>query len=271
MKTTKFFICIIILACVSIGFSEYLRPPMIKCPQHKSSWCWAGAAEAILSYYGPLPGCDSCAWVITTANSPQPLSVIAKIVNKFYPAAEATTNNGVKPTEADAKAEADKCAPFAMFWPGHFVTYAGYEDSIHLIMNPWPPSVDSTGGKWQSLTFKAVLNANGSGTWSGLTKTKGKVTGIHDQHCMVHGNNTLKAVQAPNQSIALVLPALSNTQGILTIFNVRGKAVYSKQITQGTKSVQWNASASAITSGLYVAKYTGGNNQRYVTKVCVSK
>ncbi len=161
-----------ILLFTSSSFSEYLTPELLKCPQWKSSWCWAGAAQACLSFYGfdhdSLSNQD-CAHVITTNNDPQPMRVITTIINEFLPGYASDPRKDLN-SEADFKAEADSCAPFACFWPGHFVTYAGYEGDKHLIMNPWPYGEDSTSaGEWEeNCTYNYIADKSSS-----YVRTKG--------------------------------------------------------------------------------------------------
>lgn len=163
MKTIKFTIFItLILTFVSTSFSEYLTPELLRCPQWKSSWCWAGAAQGCLTYYGidhDSVSNQDCAHVITTANDPQSMRVITTIINHFLPGYATKPANDLR-SEEDYKAEADSGAPFACFWPGHFVTYAGYEGDKHLIMDPWPNGTDSnTAGKWhENCTYNYIAN-----------------------------------------------------------------------------------------------------------------
>ena len=173
MKTIKFTIlALIIVVCTSTSFSEYLTPELLRCPQWKSSWCWAGAAQACLTYYGidhDSLSNEDCAHVITTNNSPQPMRVITTIINNFLPGYAYDPANNLN-SEADYKAEADSGAPFACFWPGHFVTYAGYEGDKHLIMNPAPWGTDSnTAGRWEeNLSYSYIADKTSS-----YVRTKG--------------------------------------------------------------------------------------------------
>jgi hypothetical protein len=173
MKTIKFTIlALIIVVFTSTSFSEYLTPELLRCPQWKSSWCWAGAAQACLSFYGfdhDSLSNEDCAHVITTNNDPQPMRVITTIINHFLPDYAYSPANDLR-SEDDFKAEADSCAPFACFWPGHFVTYAGYEGDKHLIMNPWPYGTDSsTAGAWEeNCTYNYIADKTSS-----YVRTKG--------------------------------------------------------------------------------------------------
>ena len=173
MKTIKFTIlALIIVVCTSTSFSEYLTPELLRCPQWKSSWCWAGAAQACLSYYGfdhDSLSNEDCAHVITTNNDPQPMRVITTIINNFLPGYAYDPANNLN-SEEDFKEQADSCAPFACFWPSHFVTYAGYEGDKHLIMNPWPYGTDSsTAGAWEeNCTYNYIADKSSS-----YVRTKG--------------------------------------------------------------------------------------------------
>lgn len=173
MKTIKFTIFItLILTFVSTSFSEYLTPELLRCPQWQSSWCWAGAAQGCLTYYGidhDSLSNEDCAHVITTGNDPQPMRVITTIINHFLPGYASSPAEDLN-SEEDFKAEADKGAPFSCFWPGHFVVYAGYEGDKHLIMNPAPWGTDSnTAGRWEeNCTYNYIADKSSS-----YVRTKG--------------------------------------------------------------------------------------------------
>ncbi len=173
MNTIKFTtLSLIVVVFASTGFSEYLTPELLRCPQWKSSWCWAGAAQACLTFYGidhDSLSNEECAHVITTGNDPQPMRVITTIINEFLPGYAYDPADNLNSEEA-YKAQADSCAPFALFWPGHFVTYAGYEGDKHLIMNPAPWGTDSnTNGSWEeNCTYSYITDKTSS-----YVKTKG--------------------------------------------------------------------------------------------------
>ena len=98
------------------------------------------------------------------------MRVITTIINHFLPGYAYSPKNDLK-SEAAYKAEADSGAPFACFWPGHFVTYAGYEGDKHLIMNPAPWGTDSnTAGRWEeNLSYSYIANKT-----SNYVRTKGR-------------------------------------------------------------------------------------------------
>lgn len=166
-------ICAIILGaalCVFFteGYAEYLNVPL--CPQIQTQWCWAASSEGLLKFYGINKKQTECANVITTQNSPQPMSAIQKILTKFN-CPNVYKSSGVL-TFDQIKTETDNLHPFCVFWHwtsggGHFVDCAGYKDDIIKIMNPWPPNQ----GAWNQGTYDYVKNAQNKGNWSGYITT----------------------------------------------------------------------------------------------------
>ena len=264
MKTKKNILFVtLVLLLVSSSFSKYLTPHLKRCPQWKSSWCWAGAAQGCLTFYGigqDKVSNQDCAHVITTQNKPQSMRVITTIINKFLPGYASSPKKDLT-SEAAFKREADKNAPFACFYPGHFVTYAGYEGNKHLIMNPWPWGTDSSKhGKWEeNLTYNYIANKTSS-----YVRTKGKPpTQMNDNTNLVVEDHSFRVITSSNKKkIEIVLPALKSSRGKLVLYNSNGKTVYERKVREKVQSIHLNLNSLTIAGGMYIVEYSAKVNKQ---------
>ncbi len=151
---------------------------MQMCPQEKSNWCWAASAQGILTTYH-IHDVSQTEIVTYVKGSPvdqggneQEMCSALSHFGNCSP--QGTQMVG----EAILKQEADQYNPAIIGWTytsgsGHAVAYCGYNEkrdrAAYKIMNPSPMG----SGSWEMLTYQAIQNAQGKGSWV-LTITTSK-------------------------------------------------------------------------------------------------
>ena len=118
--------------------------------QEQTQWCWAGASQAILEYYGinktqtqianyGTAGANTWNWLWGSTTNPT-RNGIDLILDHF--AALATTQHGNTISEIELTAQLDLSRPFVVRWGwdgggGHFVVARGIEGDNVYLMDPW--------------------------------------------------------------------------------------------------------------------------------------
>lgn len=124
--------------------------------QEHSQWCWAGASQMILNFFGKTPTqCAEANYAIginyacgnttfnwnSTANQPKPTNTITYILNGWGVSSSVV---GVL-SQANSTAKINANRPYAILWQwtgggGHFVVVKGYTNNgaTLYINDPWP-------------------------------------------------------------------------------------------------------------------------------------
>lgn len=245
---------IIVSYSICIVFAGDLNVPL--CPQQKTQWCWAASSEAIIKYYGTNVTQTQCAKIITTNNSPQPMSAIKKILDKYK--VENVYQGSHTFTAQEMKQEIDKKHPFCIFWHwnnggGHFVDVTGYNGDIFTMMNPWPPNK----GEWNKGSYNYVKNAQNKGYWRGTVWTLNTPTVIN-QHNKNSSPNTF-TLTGKNGMLHFHSTVADITSGTVVIYNVQGCQVMKKRITPDEMNTLWNLHddhTARISAGSYLSVFT---------------
>lgn len=124
--------------------------------QEHSQWCWAGASQMVLNYFGKTPTqCAEVNYAIginyacgnttfnwnSNANQPKPTNTITYILNGWNVSSSVVG----KLSQATSTSKINANKPYILLWQwtgggGHFVVVRGYTNNgaTLYINNPWP-------------------------------------------------------------------------------------------------------------------------------------